>query len=160
PCVRVLGVSGELQNGLNIIPLMAAPTILNRCRSWRIMSGHCSDRREDVGVTMSSSGPQNGRKSDSAPAGRVQPGANGPGAAKGTGAAKMPPRRSWLWFVVALVVNFFLVRLLMPGAEGPVTVPYTLFKEEVGKGNVQAIYSRGDTITGRFKAPVPYPPAG
>ena len=111
-------------------------------------------------MTMSLSGPQNGRKSDSAPAGRVPPGATRPGAAKGSGAAKMPPRRSWLWFVVALVVNFFLVRLLMPGAEGPVTVPYTLFKEEVAKGNVQAIYSRGDTITGRFKAPVPYPAAG
>jgi len=48
----------------------------------------------------------------------------------------------------------------MPGPEGPVTVPYTLFKEEVGKGNVEAIFSRGDTITGRFKAPVIYPPAG
>ena len=46
----------------------------------------------------------------------------------------------------------------MPGPEAPVTVPYTLFKEEVGKGNVEAIYSRGDTITGRFKAPVTYPP--
>ena len=46
----------------------------------------------------------------------------------------------------------------MPAAEAPVTVPYTLFKEEVGKGNVEAIYSRGETITGRFKAPVTYPP--
>ena len=72
----------------------------------------------------------------------------------------MPPRRTWLWFVLVLGVNFLLVRLLMPGPEAPVTVPYTLFKEEVGKGNVQAIYSRGDTITGRFKAPVTYPPAG
>ena len=46
----------------------------------------------------------------------------------------------------------------MPGPNAPVTVPYTLFKDEVGKGNVQAIYSQGDTITGRFKAPVTYPP--
>ena len=38
-------------------------------------------------------------------------------------------------------------------------MPYTLFKEEVRKGNVQAIHSQGDTITGRFKAPVTYPPA-
>ena len=110
-------------------------------------------------MTMSLSGPQIGRKSDSAPAGRVQPGATGPGAPKGTGAAKMPPRRSWLWFGVALVVNFFLVRLLMPGAEGPVTVPYTVFKEEVAKGNVESIYSQGDSIEGRFKAPVTWPPA-
>jgi cell division protease FtsH len=48
-------------------------------------------------------------------------------------------------------VNFVLVRLLMPGAEGPVTVPYTLFKEEVTKGNVQAIHSRADVITGKIQ---------
>jgi cell division protease FtsH len=53
-------------------------------------------------------------------------------------------------------VNFLLARTLVPSAEGPVTVPYTLFREEVGKGNVQAIYSRGETLTGGFKAPVTY----
>ena len=107
---------------------------------------------------MSSTGQQRGRKSDPAPPGRGQAAA-GPDTAKGTAAAKMPPRRTWLWFLLVLGVNFLLVRLLMPAAEGPVTVPYTLFKEEVAKGNVQAIYSQGDTITGRFKAPVAYPPA-
>ncbi|MGH7384645.1 MAG: ATP-dependent zinc metalloprotease FtsH [Candidatus Rokuibacteriota bacterium] len=97
---------------------------------------------------MSSTGQPKGRKSDST---------TGPGAA---GQVKMPPRKTWLWFVLILLANFLLVRLLMPGAEGPVTVPYTLFKEEVRKGNVHAIYSQGDTLTGRFKAPVTYPPAG
>jgi cell division protease FtsH len=72
----------------------------------------------------------------------------------------MPPRRTWLWFVLILVANYVLVRLLMPSPGAPVTVPYTLFKEEVGKGNVEAIHSRGATITGRFTAPVTYPPAG
>ncbi len=105
---------------------------------------------------MGSTGQQRGRKSDPAPAGRVN---SRPGA-RGTGQATMPPRKTWLWFVLVLVANFLLVRLLMPGAEAPVTVPYTLFKEEVRKGNVQAIHSQGDTITGRFKAPVTYPPAG
>ena len=109
---------------------------------------------------MSVTEQQNGPKSDSAPARRVQPADTRPGAAKGPGPAKMPPRRTWLWFVLILLANFVLVRLLIPGTEGPATVPYTLFKEEVRKGNVQAIYSRGDTITGRFKAPVTYPPAG
>ncbi len=102
---------------------------------------------------------QKGHKSDSAPAGRVQPADTNPGAAKGPGPAKMPPRRTWLWFVLILLANFVLVRLLMPGTEGPATVPYTLFKEEVKKGNVQAIYSQGDTLTGRFKTAVTYPPA-
>ena len=98
--------------------------------------------------------------SDSAPAGRVQPADGRPRAAKDTGQAKIPPRRTWLWFVLVVLANYLLVRLLMPSPEGPVTVPYTLFKEEVGKGNVEAIHSQGQTITGRFAAPVTYPPAG
>ncbi|HOX87687.1 MAG TPA: ATP-dependent zinc metalloprotease FtsH [bacterium] len=42
-------------------------------------------------------------------------------------------------------------------AEEPVMVPYTLFKEEVDKNNVQAIFSRGETITGSFKEAIVYP---
>ena len=92
---------------------------------------------------MKSTEQQTRRKSDAAP----------------SGPAKVPPRRTWLWFLAILAVNFLLARTLVPSAEGPVTVPYTLFKEEVGKGNVQAIHSRGEVLTGRFKAPVTYPPA-
>jgi cell division protease FtsH len=109
---------------------------------------------------MSSTGQQTRRNRDSAPAGRGQPADGGPRAPKGTWRAKMPPGRTWLWFVLIVLANYFLVRLLMPSPEGPVTVPYTLFKQEVSKGNVEAIHSQGYTITGRFKAPVTYPPAG
>src|SRR6185436_17141103 len=108
---------------------------------------------------MSSTEQQRGRTRDSAPAGRAQPADTRPGAPKSLGQATMPPRKTWLWFVLVIVANFLLVRLLLPSAEGPITVPYTLFKEEVRKGNVQALHSQGDTITGRFKAPVTYPPA-
>jgi cell division protease FtsH len=72
----------------------------------------------------------------------------------------MPPRRSWLWFALILLANFLLVRLLFPGPEAPVEVPYTFFKEEVRAGNVEAIYSQGDSIEGRFEKPVTYPPKG
>ncbi|HZR07720.1 MAG TPA: ATP-dependent zinc metalloprotease FtsH [Myxococcales bacterium] len=72
----------------------------------------------------------------------------------------MPPRRMWLWFLAILVANFVVTRLLGPGGEPSVTVPYTFFKEEVSKGNVEAIYSRGDTLTGRFKTAVTWPPPG
>jgi cell division protease FtsH len=57
-----------------------------------------------------------------------------------------------------LLVNYLLARLLIPSVEVPVPVPYTLFREQVGKNNVQAIYSRGDTLTGRFKTPVAISP--
>jgi cell division protease FtsH len=109
---------------------------------------------------MSLTGQPSARTSDSSPAGRVQGGnAARPGTPNRGGQAKMPPRRTWMWFVIIMLVNFVLARVLLPSAEGPVTVPYTLFKEQVTKGNVQAIYSRGDMITGRFKTPVTYAPA-
>src|ERR687898_3194613 len=72
----------------------------------------------------------------------------------------MPPRRSWLWFALILLVNFMLFRFLFPGPEAPVEVPYTLFKEEVRSGNVEAVFSEGDTVEGMFKEPVTYPPEG
>ena len=104
-------------------------------------------------------GQQTRRNNDSASAGRVKPGDNRPGAPKGTGQANIPPGRTWLWLLLVVLANFLLVRLLMPSPEGPITVPYTLFKSEVTRGNVEAIYSQGESITGRFKAPVTYPPA-
>jgi cell division protease FtsH len=70
----------------------------------------------------------------------------------------MPPWRSWLWFAVILIVNYLIMRSLFPSAEEPVKVPYTLFKEQVAADNVQAIYSRGEGIMGRFNKPVTYPP--
>src|SRR5918999_235169 len=92
------------------------------------------------------------------PAGRVQTG-DSTGAAKPTGPPKIPPGKTWLWLLGVLLANYLLVRLLLPGPEAPITVPYTLFKEQVGKGNVEAIYSQGESITGRFKTAVTYPPA-
>ncbi|MGH7795767.1 MAG: ATP-dependent zinc metalloprotease FtsH [Candidatus Binatia bacterium] len=100
------------------------------------------------------------RNSGAALDGRGQPADSRPGATKGSALGKMPPSRTWLWFVLVLLANYLLVRLLMPSPEAPVTVPYTLFKEQVGKGNVEAIYSQGESITGRFAAPVTYSPAG
>jgi cell division protease FtsH len=106
---------------------------------------------------MSATGSQEARKRDVVSAGRGQPADTRPGVPKGTGPT-MPPGRTWLWFALILLANFLLMRQLMPSPAAPVTVPYTLFKEEVGKGNVQAIYSQGDSLTGRFRAPVTYPP--
>jgi cell division protease FtsH len=69
----------------------------------------------------------------------------------------MPPRRAWLTFLLVLAVNFLLVRLLFPSPDESVKVPYTLFREEVARKNVERIYSRGESITGRFASPVTYP---
>jgi len=69
----------------------------------------------------------------------------------------MPPRRTWTWFIVILLLNFLVVRFLLPRDGEPTVIPYTLFKLEVTKSNVESIYSHGVSITGRFRAPVRYP---
>src|SRR5689334_16524004 len=74
----------------------------------------------------------------------------------GTPKPTMPPRRAWLTFLAILAANFLLMRYFFPGANGPVKVPYTMFKQEVTKQNVRDIYSRGESITGHFRTAVSY----
>src|SRR4051812_16523004 len=69
---------------------------------------------------------------------------------------QLPPGRSWLIFAGLLLINYFLMTLLFP-RDLPVTVPYTVFREEAGRDNVTAIYSPGTTIEGRFRAAVTWP---
>jgi cell division protease FtsH len=68
------------------------------------------------------------------------------------------PTRSWFIFLVVLLANYLLMRSIFPRQQVE-TVPYTLFKEEVAKQNVERIYSRGERITGRFIRPVMFPAA-
>ncbi|MGZ5716153.1 MAG: ATP-dependent zinc metalloprotease FtsH [Caldimonas sp.] len=83
-----------------------------------------------------------------------------PGAKPGGGSKlNIPPRRAWWTFLALLVINYLLMRVLFPGEDAAATIPYTTFKEEVAKGNVQAIYSQGASIEGRFKTAVLWPPA-
>jgi cell division protease FtsH len=77
----------------------------------------------------------------------------------GSGKPDIPPRRAWWTFLLILLANYALMRVLFPGEDAPVTVPYTAFKEEVARNNVQAIYSQGSNVEGSFKSPVLWPPA-
>ena len=70
--------------------------------------------REPEEVTMGLTGQQTQHNSDYVPADTK------PGAPKGTWQLKMPPRKVWLWFVLILLANFLLGRLLTPGPEEPV----------------------------------------
>ena len=111
---------------------------------------------------MNARGRAPARTSRFAPAGGVRPDRppDGTAAGHGPGQAKMPPRRTLLWFLAILAANFLLLQLMKPRGQPSIAVPYTLFREEVAKGNVEAIYSRGDMLTGRFKTPVTWPPPG
>jgi cell division protease FtsH len=70
------------------------------------------------------------------------------------------PRYIWWWFLGALLVNFFVTRFVVPPADAPLLVPYTVFKTQVGAGNVAQIYAQGATVEGTFVEPVTYPPEG
>jgi cell division protease FtsH len=86
------------------------------------------------------------------------PDETGPGTQAGNQQSKVPPLKTWLVFVIMLVANFMLAKILIPGIEGPVTIPYTLFKGEVANQNVQIIYGKGEIITGRFKTAITFTP--
>jgi cell division protease FtsH len=68
----------------------------------------------------------------------------------------LPPGRHWLWFLALLLLNYFFSTMIFPGPEKPVNVPYTLFKNEVEKNNVKAIFTKGEIISGKFIQPVQY----
>jgi len=108
---------------------------------------HMAKQRADLPRRLGGPGP-------SAP---QRPGGSGSRPPEGSATPPMPPRRTWLTFLIILAVNFILVRFLFPGGEKPITVPYTLFKQEVTKRNVERIYSRGGSLTGKFRAAVTYP---
>ncbi|HTM00648.1 MAG TPA: ATP-dependent zinc metalloprotease FtsH [Candidatus Omnitrophota bacterium] len=68
----------------------------------------------------------------------------------------IPPRRSWLFFLLILLANFLLIRFFAPNPH-TVKIPYSVFRLEAAKGNVLKINSRGESLTGQFRTPVSYP---
>ena len=83
--------------------------------------------------------PTQPTKRNPTPTGSRQPPAGGPDKPKTAGQPNVPPRATWLAFLVILLMNYLLVRLFLPGPDEPVTIPYTVFKEEASKGHVLAI---------------------
>jgi cell division protease FtsH len=71
---------------------------------------------------------------------------------------KLPPMKIWFWLLGILALNYFIGTFLYPDPAAPAIVSYNLFKDEVSKGNVKEIYSKGSSITGTFDAPVVVPP--
>lgn len=84
-----------------------------------------------------------------------------PGQRSGPGAGtpnKMPPRRVWMWFALVLLINYLVVKTFFPDPSAPLKIPYTVFKQEVAKGNVKSIYSQGSNIDGRLAKAITWPP--
>ncbi len=99
------------------------------------------------------------RRSDSAPGGQLPPSEGRSGGTQGSGSPwHMPPRKTWLTFLVVLAANYWIMRMLFPSPDAAITIPYTTFKQQVAAGNVESIYSTGAGIEGRFATAVTWPP--
>jgi len=98
------------------------------------------------------------KKQQKEPSGRM-PGSSNSSSSQTPQRPQMFPGRVWLFFLIILAMNYILGRVFAPDAEAPVKVPYTLFKQEVAADNVQAVFNKGETITGKFKRPVTWPEA-
>jgi cell division protease FtsH len=68
-----------------------------------------------------------------------------------------PSGRIWFLLLAILALNYFLGKYLFPGPEAEVKIPYSLFKEQVKKGNVQEIFATGMSISGKFENTVTIP---
>lgn len=71
-----------------------------------------------------------------------------------------PSGKILFWVFAILALNYFVGRYFFPGPEASVKIPYTLFKEEVRKGNVQEIFATGMSLTGKFEETVVIPRPG
>ena len=94
------------------------------------------------------------------PAGRAPPAGREPGPGQAKRGATPPTdarRRTWLTLLFVLIVNYALMKLFFTDPAAPVTVPYTVFKQEVTKRNVEAIYGHGEVIEGRFVKAISLP---
>src|SRR5690606_4649849 len=74
------------------------------------------------------------------------------------GKAAIPPGRIWLVFLLLFLGNYLVVNLFFPGPDAPAAISYTLFRAELARDNIEAIHSEGQTIEGRFKAPIDWTP--
>ncbi len=59
--------------------------------------------------------------------------------------------------LLVMAANYLLMRACSP-EEAAITIPYSVFKQEVEAGNVVSVTGVGDSIHGKFKAEVRYPP--
>jgi cell division protease FtsH len=74
--------------------------------------------------------------------------------------ASMPGgNRFWIILLVLLAVNYVIASQASSGPSR-LQVPYSFFREEVGKGNVVEVTSTGDTIEGAFKKATAPPDGG
>ncbi|HEY8539421.1 MAG TPA: hypothetical protein VIL28_11190, partial [Steroidobacteraceae bacterium] len=94
---------------------------------------------------MTRPAPQIERRADTPPNARSPGSGDRPKVNADSNRPTMPPRKVWFTFLAILAINYIVMRLLFPSPDAAVTIPYTVFKQEVARGNVEAIYSKGES---------------
>ena len=92
---------------------------------------------------------------------QVSPAPDGRGMPEQPPTGKPPHRRpSFWWFVLGLIaLNWLSVLFFSPSGEERVKVPFSpYFLQQVKGGEVTTISSKGNTVEGKFKAKLRYPP--
>lgn len=92
------------------------------------------------------------KKESPAPLGTTKSGTTG------DNKSKLPSGNTWFVFALVLLMNYVVASFLISRPDNQVAIPYSLFKEEVVKGNVRDVFSHGDLITGHFKEPITFQP--
>jgi cell division protease FtsH len=69
----------------------------------------------------------------------------------------MRPQLWWLLLLLMIGANYLLMRTCSPEPRA-LTIPYTVFKQQVEAGNVLRVTGEGNTIRGTLKAELRYPP--
>src|SRR5687768_6481558 len=69
-----------------------------------------------------------------------------------------PSAKVWGWLIALLALNYFLGKYFFPGPEATVKIPYSLFRQQVEKGNVTEIFATGLSVTGSFEEKITIPP--
>ena len=69
---------------------------------------------------------------------------------------KFPSYLIWLIFGIILVLNFVFANIFFEDNRSPHKIPYTLFKKEIQSNNVNAIFTKGENISGMFINEITY----
>jgi cell division protease FtsH len=69
---------------------------------------------------------------------------------------KLPSGKILLIFLGIILLNYLVANYFFPEKESAVKIPYSLFKEQVALGNVKAIYTKGELISGKFENEITY----
>ena len=104
---------------------------------------------------------EDARRADDGPRWRVEGARDPKHEGKGKSASsrfRIPgSRRFWILVAILLLINWWLASQIRE-PEPKLSVPYSVFRQEVQQGNVSSIVTRGGEIEGTLKKAVRYPP--